>query len=74
MIACDVILDRGPEKVKIFHYSSDPKPWARFLDPSYATFSEEARDKEDDGNLECRLSGTFADHVRHVPCVYVFGV
>ena len=32
----------GPEKVKIFHYSSDPKPWARLLDPFYATFSEEA--------------------------------
>ena len=28
--------------MKIFHYSSDPKPWARLLDPFYATFSEEA--------------------------------
>eukprot|EP00438_Fugacium_kawagutii_P029205 Skav229540 [mRNA] locus=scaffold568:172428:173821:+ [translate_table: standard] len=44
---CVVSADRArffgcPEKVRIFHYSSDPKPWARLLDPFYATFSEEA--------------------------------
>ncbi|CAE7485602.1 unnamed protein product [Symbiodinium sp. CCMP2456] len=30
-----------PEKVKIFHYSSDPKPWARLVEPAYAAYSEE---------------------------------
>ncbi|CAJ1424259.1 unnamed protein product, partial [Effrenium voratum] len=30
-----------PEKVKVFHYSSEPKPWARLLDAYYASFSEE---------------------------------
>ncbi|CAE7891227.1 unnamed protein product, partial [Symbiodinium microadriaticum] len=30
-----------PERVKIFHYSSDPKPWARLVEPAYAAFSEE---------------------------------
>lgn len=30
-----------PELVKVFHYSSEPKPWARLLDPSFAGISEE---------------------------------
>ncbi|CAE7684005.1 unnamed protein product [Symbiodinium pilosum] len=30
-----------PEKVKIFHYSSEPKPWARLVEPAYAAYTEE---------------------------------
>uniref|UniRef100_A0A7S0B7J5 Uncharacterized protein n=1 Tax=Pyrodinium bahamense TaxID=73915 RepID=A0A7S0B7J5_9DINO len=29
------------ERIKVFHYSSDPKPWARWLDPRFAAGSEE---------------------------------
>ena len=34
-----------PELVKIFHYSSDPKPWARLLDQSYQAFTQEVPQK-----------------------------
>ena len=29
-----------PDSIKVFHYSGDPKPWARRLDPRLSTFSD----------------------------------
>lgn len=31
-----------PEKVKVFHYSSEPKPWARKLESRYASWTDAA--------------------------------
>lgn len=32
---------RNPKSIKVFHYSSDPKPWLRHLDPKYAVLSNQ---------------------------------
>lgn len=43
----DVSADRmdfltNPNSIKVFHYSADPKPWARWLNPRYACDDDDA--------------------------------
>ncbi|CAK0895566.1 unnamed protein product [Prorocentrum cordatum] len=32
----------GPARIKAVHFSADPKPWARYLDPGYAGLADDA--------------------------------